>query len=41
MQVPGVLGDPELQYRNIIVFKPDEWRRWSLREAGFQSGRDS
>lgn len=41
MRVFGVLGDLTLQYRNIVVLEPNEWRRWSLREAGFRSGRDS
>ena len=40
MLVPGVRGDNELHYRNVVVFDPpavSSWRCWSRKGAGFRS----
>jgi len=39
MLVPGVRGDPERRYLNVVVFDPPtsrDWRLWSLRDSGFR-----
>jgi len=37
MVVPGVRGDPNLQYRNIVVFDPHgRWITWSCQDDGFR-----
>lgn len=36
MLTPGVRGDAELKYRNVIVFEPgDRWIEWSQKDEGF------
>jgi hypothetical protein len=36
MIVPGVHGDPNLLYRNIVLFRPrGRWKSWSCQDAGF------
>ena len=36
MLIPGVRGDAELKYRNVIVFEPgDRWIEWSQKDEGF------
>lgn len=37
MIVPGVRGNRDLQYRNVVVFNPlDKWPAWSCQDAGFR-----
>ena len=37
MIVPGVLGGPRKEYRNVVIFSPEgRWRAWSRREVGFR-----
>jgi hypothetical protein len=42
MLVPGVRGEREARYTNLVVFHFDNWRSWSLQAAGFREPmRDS
>ncbi len=35
--VPGVRGNRDLRYRNVVVFNPlDKWLAWSCQDAGFR-----
>jgi hypothetical protein len=37
MIVPGVRGNRDLRYRNVVVFNPlDKWTAWSCQDAGFR-----
>lgn len=37
MIVPGVRGNRDLRYRNVVVFNPlDKWPAWSCQDAGFR-----
>lgn len=37
MLVPGVRGDPDFHYRNVVVFTPaEDWVGWSVKDAGFR-----
>ena len=37
MRVPGVRGDREFQYQNVVVFdKHRRWELWSCQDAGFR-----
>lgn len=35
--VPGVRGNTDFRYRNVVVFNPlDKWTAWSCQDAGFR-----
>lgn len=37
MLVPGVRGDLDLQYQNVVIFDKDKrWRTWSRQDGGFR-----
>lgn len=37
MLVPGVRGDQDFKYRNVVIFdKHEQWRTWSRQDAGFR-----
>jgi RES domain len=37
MIIPGIRGNRDLRYRNVVVFEPrDNWPAWSRQDAGFR-----